>query len=105
MPMKLSQAVVAVMACTLSAGFAGGVAGSLVGWMAPSFVAWLASPQAMPPPTFQPMQFAIGIGIVSGLFIGAGVGLFLVVLFVIRDMLQSWKASESSSKTHRDDFV
>ena len=41
---RLTQAIVSVMACTLASGVAGGVVGAAVGRLAPSFVAWLHSP-------------------------------------------------------------
>ena len=51
---RLTQAIVAVMSCTLAAGAAGGIVGAAVGRLAPSFVRWLVSPggggeQSIPP--------------------------------------------------------
>ena len=41
---RLPQAIVAVMSCTLAAGAAGGIVGATVGRLAPSFVRWLYAP-------------------------------------------------------------
>ncbi len=82
----LTRAIVSVMACTIASGVAGGVVGAAVGRLAPSFVTWLHSPgmnnaQA----NFDPTEFGFGLGVVSGLFLGAGTGLFLVVVLSLRD--------------------
>lgn len=81
---RLPQAIVAVMACTVASGFAGGVVGAAVGRLAPSFVAWLHSP-AGGAQALDPTEFGFGLGVVSGLFLGAGTGLFLVVVLTLRD--------------------
>lgn len=83
---RLTQAIVAVMACTLASGFAGGVVGATVGRFAPSFVIWLHSPSVqLGPANFDPTEFGFGLGVVCGLLIGAGTGLFLVVVLTLRD--------------------
>ncbi|SIO34656.1 hypothetical protein SAMN05444166_3966 [Singulisphaera sp. GP187] len=91
---RLTQAIVAVMASTVASGFAGGVVGATIGRFAPSFVTWLHSPQFHPPPlqprgvvmvNFDPTEFGFGLGVVSGLLMGAGTGLFLVVVLTLRD--------------------
>lgn len=82
--MNLRQAIAAVMACTVASGFAGGVVGAAVGAFAPGFVLWLeelASANAR----FDGTEFGLGLGVVSGLFFGAGVGSFLVMGFAWRD--------------------
>jgi hypothetical protein len=81
---RLTQAIAAVMACTVASGVAGGVVGAAVGTFAPSFVTWI---QALPPnpPPFDPAEFGLGLGIVSGLFLGAAVGSFLVAVLAFRD--------------------
>lgn len=81
---RLTQAIVAVMTCTVAAGVAGGVVGAVIGRFAPSFVTWL---QDLPKrgPAFDPTEFGLGLGIVSGLFFGAAVGSFLVAVIAIRD--------------------
>jgi hypothetical protein len=81
---RLPQAISAVMACTLVSGLAGGIVGAAVGRFAPSFVIWLSSPGRMPA-LFDPTEFGFGLGVVCGLFLGAGTGLFLVVVLVLRD--------------------
>jgi hypothetical protein len=82
--MRLTQAIVAVMACTVASGVAGGVVGLAVGTFAPSFVAWLGDfPMKKVP--FEPAEFGLGLGIVSGLFFGAAVGSFLVAVIAFRD--------------------
>jgi hypothetical protein len=85
---RLTQAIVAVMACTMASGVAGGVVGAAVGRLAPSFVTWLAAPGRIfgpPPLPFDPTEFGFGLGTVSGLFLGAGTGLFLVSVLSLRD--------------------
>jgi hypothetical protein len=81
---RLTQAIVAVMACTVASGVAGGVVGLAVGTFAPGFVLWL---QDLPKgnPAFEPTEFGLGLGIVSGLFFGAAVGAFLVAVIAFRD--------------------
>ena len=41
---RLPQAIVAVMACTMAAGAAGGIVGATVGRFAPDFVLWIYMP-------------------------------------------------------------
>jgi hypothetical protein len=82
--MRLTQTIVAVMACTVASGVAGGVAGLAVGTFAPSFVLWI---QDLPKgnPAFDPAEFGLGLGVVSGLFFGAAVGSFLAAVIAFRD--------------------
>jgi hypothetical protein len=80
---RLPQAIVAVMACTLTSGVAGGIVGAAVGRLAPSFVRWLYSPGRAAP--VDPTEFGFGLGVVSGLLMGAGTGLFLVCVLTLRD--------------------
>src|SRR5215218_7100508 len=101
----LTQAIVSVMASTLAAGFAGGVVGAAVGRFAPSFVVWLHSPgmgnlQA----NFDTTEFGFGLGVVCGLFLGAGTGLFLVVVLTLRD---AWlaRAGIASAKEREHEAV
>ncbi len=98
---RLTQAIVAVMACTVAAGVAGGVVGAAVGTFAPSFVLWL---QALPPAQagVNPTEFGLGLGVVSGLFFGAAVGSFLVAVIALRD---AWLARAGlSPETGRSRF-
>ncbi len=84
--MKLSQAIRAVMAATLASGALGGVVGFVVGRLAPSFVQWLYAPLAgQAIPGFVPTEFGLGIGVVSGLFLGAGASVFLAAMIIVRD--------------------
>lgn len=85
---RLTQAIVAVMASTVASGVAGGIVGAAVGRFAPSFVRWLAAPGLaifQQPNPFDPTEFGFGLGTVCGLFLGAGTGLFLVVVLSLRD--------------------
>lgn len=83
---RLTQAIVSVMACTMASGVAGGVVGATVGRLAPSFVTWLASPGGfIGAGPVSPTEFGFGLGTVSGLFLGAGTGLFLVSVLTLRD--------------------
>jgi hypothetical protein len=80
---RLTQAIVSVMACTIASGVAGGIVGAAVGRLAPSFVGWLHSPIANN--AVDPTEFGFGLGTVCGLFLRAGTGLFLVVVLTLRD--------------------
>ncbi len=90
---RLSQAIVAVMSCTLVAGVAGGIVGAAVGRLAPSFVRWLCSPGGAGA-QIDPTEFGFGLGMVSGLFLGAGTGVFLVCVLALRD---AWLARSGIS--------
>lgn len=101
---RLTQAIVAVMACTVASGVAGGIAGLAVGTFAPSFVVWL---QDLPPngnAKFDVVEFGLGLGIVSGLFFGAGVGSFLVAVIAFRDawLAQAGLMPESVRARHKE---
>jgi hypothetical protein len=99
---RMTQAIVSVMACTIAAGVAGGVVGAAVGRVAPSFVSWIAGPfghgGAAPP---DPTEFGCGLGSVCGLFLGAGSGLSLVAVLTLRD---AWlaRAGINVSKPDRE---
>ena len=80
---RLPQAIVAVMTCTLSSGAAGGIVGATIGRLAPSFVRWLHSPGGAA--HVDPTEFGFGLGVVCGLLMGAGTGLFLVCVLTLRD--------------------
>jgi hypothetical protein len=83
---RLTQAIVSVMGCTIASGVAGGVVGAAVGRLAPTFVSWLASPGGViGAGPIDPTEFGFGLGTVCGLFLGAGTGLFLVVVLTLRD--------------------
>jgi hypothetical protein len=97
---RLTQAIVSVMACTVASGAAGGVVGAVVGRLAPSFVAWLHTPAAgIGPANFDPTEFGFGLGVVCGLLMGAGTGLFLVVVLTLRD---AWLARAGISLSKRE---
>lgn len=84
--MKLSQAIRAVMTATLASGVLGGLVGYLVGLLAPSFVRWLYAPiTGQAADDFRPTEFGLGIGVVSGLFLGAGASVFLAAMMIVRD--------------------
>jgi len=88
---RLTQAIVSVMSCTMASGAAGGVVGATVGRLAPSFVAWLHSPtDGNGPVNFDPTEFGFGLGVVCGLFMGAATGVFLVVVLALRDAWLAW---------------
>ena len=82
---RLTQAIVAVMACTVTSGVAGGVVGAAIGTFAPSFVTWLQGLPKVGGPALDPTEFGLGLGVVSGLFFGAAVGSFLVAVIALRD--------------------
>jgi hypothetical protein len=81
---RLTQAIVAVMSCTLAAGAAGGIVGAAVGRLAPTFIRWLFSPGGGGG-NIDPTEFGFGLGVVSGLFLGVGTGVFLVCVLALRD--------------------
>lgn len=90
--LKLSQAILAVMLGTVASGVAGGLVGAGIGHLAPSFVQWIQGPGLMlapqgAPQALQPVEFGLGIGTVSGLFLGAGASLFLTVVILLRDAI------------------
>jgi hypothetical protein len=94
---RLTQAIVAVMSCTLVAGTAGGIVGAAVGRLAPTFVRWLYSPAAGAAAQVDPTEFGFGLGVVSGLFLGTGTGVFLVCVLALRD---AWLARAGIVKYH-----
>ena len=98
---RLTQAIVAVMACTIVSGVAGGIVGAAVGRLAPSFVEWLHAGPGNGR-NIDPVEFGFGLGTVCGLFLGAGTGLFLVCVLALRDawlarsgfgVSKTWRAS------------
>lgn len=96
---RFTQAIAGVMLCTLGSGVVGGAVGAAVGYVAPTFVAWLHSPFAGHlPADFNPARFGLGLGLVSGLFLGAGAGVFLAVVFVIRDAWLATRGIPAGSK-------
>jgi hypothetical protein len=102
---RLTQAIVAVMATTLTAGVAGGVVGAAVGPLAPSFVTWLHSPGNGGPGNFDPTEFGFGLGVVSGLFLGAGSGVFLVVVLALRDAWLARAGLLAPGTKHHDELT
>ena len=97
---RLPQAIVAVMSCTMASGVAGGVVGATVGRLAPSFVGWLHSPtMGNGPLNFDPTEFGLGLGVVSGLLMGAATGVFLVVVLTLRD---AWLARVGVYPFHKE---
>ncbi len=83
---RLSQAIAALMTCTLAAGAAGGIAGAAVGTFAPSFVGWIQAQAPMGAPKMaNPAEFGLGLGIVCGLLLGSAAGLVLVLGLAFRD--------------------
>jgi hypothetical protein len=83
---RLTQAIVSVMTCTISAGIVGGIVGAAVGRIAPTFVSWLYSPVGpIGAQNFDAIEFGFGLGTVCGLLMGAGTGLFLVCVLTLRD--------------------
>jgi hypothetical protein len=93
---RLTQAIVAVMSCTLVAGAAGGIVGAAVGRLAPGFVRWLYAPGAGGG-NIDPTEFGFGLGVVSGLFFGVGTGVFLVCVLALRD---AWLARSGIAPYH-----
>ena len=83
---RLTQAIAAVMSCTLASGVAGGIVGAALGRLAPSFVHWLHSPsRVVANVNVDPTEFGFGLGVVCGLLMGAATGVFLVCVLSLRD--------------------
>lgn len=102
---RLTQAIVSVMACTMASGVAGGIVGATVGRLAPSFVAWLHSPGMQNGMGgVDPTEFGFGLGVVSGLFLGAGTGLFLVVVLTIRDAWLARSGIQGAKPQHEETY-
>src|SRR6516225_7881412 len=81
---RLTQAIVAVMSCTLVGGATGGIVGAAVGRLAPSFVRWLYAPGGAGG-NVDATEFGFGLGVVTGLFFGGGTGVVLVCVLALRD--------------------
>ncbi len=59
---------------------------------------WIYSPGLNAAPRdFDPTEFGFGIGTVSGLFLGAGACLFLVVVLVLRDAYLAAHGTKTAS--------
>lgn len=87
---RVISAMAPVILTTLIGGALGGLVGYEVGRFSPQFVAWLAYyPPNVLGPQFRPEEFGLGLGIVSGLFFGAGSSLFVVGVMGFRD---AWPA-------------
>lgn len=91
---RLPQAIASVIGCTLAAGAVGGVAGSVVGKLAPSFVRFLATSPHAVIENFNPAEFGLGFGAVCGFFMGAAASVFLVSVLALRD---AWLAHQGIS--------
>jgi hypothetical protein len=94
---RMTQAIVAVMSCTLVAGAAGGIVGAAIGRLTPSFVRWLYGLGGGAAAQVDPTEFGLGLGVVSGLFLGTATGLFLVCVLALRD---AWLARAGIVKYH-----
>lgn len=98
--MTITQAIGAVLGGTLAGGVAGSGVGALIGWLAPSFIRWLPTPVlGEAPHDSQLVEFAFGLGSVSGLFMGAGASLILIFAIPIRDALAPPQASRKTPLT------
>jgi len=105
---RLTQAIVSVMACTMTSGVAGGIVGAAVGRLAPRFVEWLCSPFGGMGADFDGTEFGFGLGTICGLLMGAGTGICLVTVLTIRDawlaragIVQHAHAEDDSVFSHR----
>jgi hypothetical protein len=102
---QLPQAIASVMLGTLASGGAGGLVGFAIGRLAPTFVRWLYSPAGGAGAGFDPAEFGFGLGIVCGLFLGAGASLFLAMILVVRDTILGHRAQPISDRAGRTDWV
>ena len=93
---RLTQAIVAVMSCTLAAGAAGGIVGAAVGRLAPSFVRWLvlargAAGMSTPPSSASAWASSAASSSASA------PGVFLVCVLALRD---AWLARAGHRLPH-----
>ena len=83
---RLMQGVAVVVLSVLLGGFLGGVVGRGVGVYSPSFVrALYPAPPDRVPADLDVAEFGMGLGIISGLFFGAGAGALVVVANAARE--------------------
>jgi hypothetical protein len=88
----------AVLTVILSIGLFGAL-GALIGVglgsAAPTFVEWMMGPAYTRIDMPRPYEFALGMGLLSGLAFGAFLGITLVVLLTLRD---AWVAAWTRSR-------
>ncbi|MDX2038795.1 MAG: hypothetical protein SFX72_19265 [Isosphaeraceae bacterium] len=82
---RLTQAIGAVMAATVVSGVVGGAVGAAIARLAPNFVILLVVPLTKDPNHYDPVEFGIGLGSISGLLLGLGTSLVLMIAILIRD--------------------
>jgi hypothetical protein len=94
---RAMSAMAFVILVTMIGGTLGGLVGREVGKFSPQFVATLASgkPDSVPA-NFKPDEFGLGLGIVSGLFFGAGSSLIIILIIALRDV---WLAKLAQQRT------
>jgi hypothetical protein len=102
---RLSEAITSVMLGTLASGAVGGLVGYAIGRLAPTFVRWLCSPAGGAGAGFDPAEFGFGLGIVSGLFLGAGASVFLAMILVVRDTILGRQEPHRRESAHRPDAM
>ena len=81
---RLTQAIVAVMSCTLAAARPAGSSGPRWGGWPRASSAGSSRPGGAGG-NVDPTEFGFGLGVVSGLFLGVGTGVFLVCVLALRD--------------------
>ena len=82
----------------------GGLFGGLIGWLSPEFIGVLTQPQ----PVAEPARFGAATGLVAGLFIGAAVMAFGLMVEAIRGWVKRLtpeKASNAESATEPERAV
>jgi hypothetical protein len=97
--LRLWQAFLTVALSIAIFGVLGALLGTTLGSVAPTFVEWLMGPGYEAYPSPRPYEFAVGIGLMSGLGFGAFLGIMLVVLLTLRD---AWVAAWT--RTRPDEF-
>src|SRR4051794_16197823 len=69
-----------ITVAALTSAVLGGLFGALIGWLSPEFIGVLTQPQ----PVSEPARFGAATGLVAGLFIGASVMAFGLMVEAIR---------------------
>ena len=87
------RALVLIVVFVMVGFVLGGWVGREVGRRSPSFVAAIyPSPPEWKPKSLDPAEFGQGLGMVSGLFFGAGAGVFVAFLQTVREIwVERWK--------------
>jgi hypothetical protein len=94
--MTLQKAFLTALGSALVFGVLGGVLGWCIGTFAPdAYVGMLR----LPPESFSPVQFGIGVGLINGLFTGLGLAILLVGIVSWHDV-RTQQISQKKNDSH-----